>query len=99
MKKAQQNDLPDSLRFSFTTNMSALPKTFGWVGLGLMGYPMAANLLNKTDADTQLFVYDVVQDAVDKFVQEGKGRVHACSSSREVADKSVRSLPFLPIKV
>lgn len=69
--------------------MAALPKAIGWIGLGLMGDPMARNLLKKTPEDTQLFVYDVVPAAVEKFVQEGKGRVQACQSSREVAERSV----------
>lgn len=66
----------------------SLPKKIGWVGLGLMGYPMATNLLKKME-DAEFYVYDVVQDSIDKFVKEGNGRVHACASSKEVADKSV----------
>jgi len=68
--------------------MAALPKKVGWVGLGLMGYPMANNLLNKMP-DAEFFVYDVIQDSIDKFVKDGNGRVQACASSKEVADKSV----------
>lgn len=75
--------------------MATLPKRIGWVGLGLMGLPMATNLLNKTDNETQIFVYDVVQDAIDKLVEKGQGRVKACSSSKEVAGKSVS--PCTPI--
>ena len=68
--------------------MTALPKKIGWVGLGLMGYPMAGNLLKKMP-DAEFFVYDVIQDSIDKFVKDGDGRVQACSNSKEVADKSV----------
>ena len=69
-----------------------LPKNVGWIGLGLMGFPMATNLLKKMDSETRFYVYDVAQDSLDKFVSldEAKGRVKACASSREVADKSVR---------
>jgi len=69
--------------------MAALPKKIGWVGLGLMGDPMARNLLRKMESDTEIYVYDVIQDAIDKFVKEGQGRVIACKSSKEVAEKSV----------
>lgn len=69
--------------------MSGLPKRIGFIGLGLMGYPMAKNLVHKL-SDSQMFVYDVSQDSINKIVAEDKGRVHACSSSKEVADKSVR---------
>ena len=69
--------------------MTELPKRIGWVGLGLMGLPMATNLLKKTDADTQFFVYDLIQESIDKLVKYGNGRVKACTSSKEVADQSV----------
>ena len=74
---------------SILNNMATLPKNIGWIGLGLMGFPMASNLLKKTSEDTQLYVYDVVQDSIDKLVKQGNGRVHACGSSKEVTDKSV----------
>ncbi|KAH9815738.1 NAD binding 2-domain-containing protein [Teratosphaeria destructans] len=69
--------------------MTDLPKSIGWVGLGSMGYPMATNLLHKTGDEMHLYVYDVVQESIDKFVHDGKGRAHACSSSKEVADEAV----------
>ena len=54
-----------------------------------MGLPMATNLLNKMDDDTTFNVYDVVEEAVQKFVEAGKERVKGCTDSKEVADKSV----------
>lgn len=83
---------------TFVGNMAALPTKIGWVGLGIMGLPMARNLLTKTGSDTQLFVYDVVQDSIDTLVNEGQGRVHACGSSKEVADKSVRFMTASKIR-
>lgn len=75
-----------------------LPKAIGWIGLGLMGDPMARNLLKKTDADTKFYIYDVVPEAVEKFVKDGQGRVQTCSSSKEVAERSVRRKPpFTPL--
>jgi len=69
--------------------MPAFPKKVGWVGLGIMGLPMARNLVEKMDPDTEFYVFDVVQDSIDRIVGDGKGEVHACESSKEVADKSV----------
>jgi 3-hydroxyisobutyrate dehydrogenase len=69
--------------------MSDLPKKVGWIGLGIMGAPMLQNLLGKMDNETQFYIYDVVQKSIDDFVEKGQGRVHACSSSKEVADLSV----------
>lgn len=51
---------------------------------------MATNLLNKMSSEIQFYVYDISQELVDKFVKDGNGRVHACGSSKEVADKCVR---------
>ncbi|KAK5674966.1 hypothetical protein LTS10_012378 [Elasticomyces elasticus] len=76
--------------------MAELPKKIGFIGLGLMGLPMATNLVNKTSGDTQLYVYDVVQESIDKLVEEGGGKVHACGSSKEVADKSDIILSMVP---
>ena len=79
-----------------SSNTASLPKNIGWVGLGLMGLPMAINLLKKTDEQTTFYVYDVVKESIDKFVEEGRGRVNACASSKEVADKSVCHAPEIP---
>ncbi len=75
-----------------SSSSSKLPQNIGWIGLGLMGLPMATNLLKKTDKSTTIYVFDVVKDVVEKFVEAGEGRVKACSSSKEVADKSVSKL-------
>lgn len=69
--------------------MADLPKNVGWIGLGIMGMPMVRNLLSKMKDNTQFYVYDVVQESIDQFVRDGQGRVHACSSSKDVADNSV----------
>jgi 3-hydroxyisobutyrate dehydrogenase len=50
---------------------------------------MARNLLKKTSQETKLYVFDVVKDALKQLVEEGNGRVEACKSSKDVADKSV----------
>ncbi|KAK5135674.1 hypothetical protein LTR08_004975 [Meristemomyces frigidus] len=75
--------------------MASLPTRIGWIGLGLMGYPMATNLLQKLP-HTEFYVFDVMQDALDTFVQAGAGRVHACASSKEVADESDVILSMVP---
>jgi 3-hydroxyisobutyrate dehydrogenase len=78
-----------------------LPKNIGWVGLGLMGLPMAKNIIGKTDKSTKVYVYDVAQEAIQRLVDQGQGKVEACSSSKEVADKSVRHvlLSILPTTI
>jgi len=54
----------------------------GFIGLGIMGKPMAGHLLA---AGRTVHVYDVVADSIKEVA--GKGGV-ACQSSKEVAQKS-----------
>ncbi len=54
----------------------------GFIGLGIMGKPMAGHLL---DAGHTVHVYDVVDAGVKELA--GKGAI-ACASCREVAEKS-----------
>ena len=84
---------------SIANKMSDLFKKVGWIGLGIMGLPMLRNLLGKMENETQFHVYDVVQESIDDIVEEGQGRVHACSSSKEVADRSVCCTNRSPFRV
>jgi 2-hydroxy-3-oxopropionate reductase len=54
----------------------------GFIGLGIMGKPMAEHLLK---AGNTLYVYDVVPQCVADLKQQG---VIACASSKEVAGKA-----------
>jgi 2-hydroxy-3-oxopropionate reductase len=54
----------------------------GFIGLGIMGKPMAGHLL---EAGNTVHVYDVVAESIKEVA--GKGGV-ACQSSKEVAQKS-----------
>jgi len=54
----------------------------GFIGIGIMGKPMAGHLLN---AGHTVHIYDVVPEGVKELA--GKGAV-ACSNSQEVAQKS-----------
>ncbi len=62
----------------------------GFVGLGIMGNPMAKNLLK---AGYSLTVYDIVQERVDDLVAAGAQRG---SSSKEVAAGSDVVITMLP---
>lgn len=54
----------------------------GFIGLGIMGLPMAGNLLT---AGYSLFVYDINRDAVQKMTAQG---AIFCTSPKEVAEKA-----------
>jgi 2-hydroxy-3-oxopropionate reductase len=65
-------------------------KKVGFVGLGIMGLPMAGNLLK---AGFKLCVYDVVPAAVKQAVAQG---ATAAASPREVAQNAEVTITMLP---
>jgi 2-hydroxy-3-oxopropionate reductase len=62
----------------------------GFIGLGIMGCPMAKNLLKK---GYSLTVYDIVSRKVDKLVKAG---AKAGTSNKDVAEKSEIIITMLP---
>jgi 2-hydroxy-3-oxopropionate reductase len=65
-------------------------KKIGFIGLGIMGKPMAKNLLK---AGYSLTVYDIVPERMDDVVKAG---AKAGSSSKDVAEKSEVIITMLP---
>jgi 2-hydroxy-3-oxopropionate reductase len=65
-------------------------KKIGFIGLGIMGKPMARNLLK---AGYSLTVYDIVPERMDDVVKAG---AKVSSSSKEVAEKSEIIITMLP---
>jgi 2-hydroxy-3-oxopropionate reductase len=70
--------------------MAEALEKIGFIGLGIMGRPMARNLMKAGYAVT---VYDVVGEAMEELVSEGAG---AASSSKEVAEKTTKIITMLP---
>jgi 2-hydroxy-3-oxopropionate reductase len=62
----------------------------GFIGLGIMGKPMAKNLIN---AGHELVVYDIIDASVDELVSAGASAV---SSPKEVADLVSVIITMLP---
>ena len=62
----------------------------GFIGLGIMGKPMAKNLLK---AGYELVVYDINQEAVKELVESG---AKAGVSSKDVAERSEVVITMLP---
>ncbi len=65
-------------------------ETIGFIGLGIMGRPMAENL---READYELVVYNRSEEKADDFVEGGGEKA---SSPREVAEKSDVVITMLP---
>ncbi|KAJ5559133.1 hypothetical protein N7535_009003 [Penicillium sp. DV-2018c] len=91
--------------FSTTMHRDA---TWGFVGLGQMGYNMATNLRAKIPASDTLIIRDVNEGAMKRFAAEAEeaarsngaaaheGQVEIAASAREVAEKSVVMVTSLP---
>ena len=67
-----------------------MPEKVGFVGLGLMGNPMARNLMKD---GYELVVYNRTKEKVEKLVSEG---ATAAESLRKVAEKSDVIITMLP---
>jgi len=67
-----------------------MAERIGFVGLGIMGKPMAKNLLK---AGYSLTVFDIVGEPVEELVTEGAARA---SSNKEVAANSDKIFTMLP---
>ncbi|KAK2748006.1 hypothetical protein FQN57_001597 [Myotisia sp. PD_48] len=81
---------------SFSTS-PALNATWGFIGLGQMGYPMARNLRSKIPDSDTLIICDSNPETTQKFVAEGKGKkIEVASGPREVAEKAETVVTSLP---
>ena len=67
-----------------------MAEKIGFVGLGIMGKPMARNLLK---AGYELTVYDIVGEAVEEVASDG---ATPASSSSEVAAATDKIITMLP---
>lgn len=65
-------------------------KKIGFIGIGIMGKPMAKNLI---DAGYKLIAYDIVEKALDEIVAYGTERG---SSPKDIAENSEIILTMLP---
>ena len=68
-------------------------KTIGFIGLGIMGKPMAQNLLK---ADFQLTAYDLLPSKVDEVVAAGATAAGSASECSRNMDVVVTMLPDSP---
>ncbi|KAJ3023334.1 hypothetical protein HKX48_003618, partial [Thoreauomyces humboldtii] len=68
--------------------------TLGFIGLGQMGYPMAANLLRATSKTHNLVAYDTNTSSTTRLSKEGP--VSILSNPREVAESADVVFTMLP---
>ncbi|GLB36954.1 putative NAD-binding of NADP-dependent 3-hydroxyisobutyrate dehydrogenase [Lyophyllum shimeji] len=74
------------------------PQSFGWVGLGAMGYPMAVQLRLKIPQTSKLCIYDVNEAVLHQFVKDmgDHGPIAIASNAREVAEQSEFIISIVP---
>ncbi|KAF8576264.1 3-hydroxyisobutyrate dehydrogenase [Ramaria rubella] len=78
--------------------MTSLPKSFGFVGLGAMGYPMAVQLRRKLPVSTSLCIFDLDSAALQRFVRAtgGFGETQIAGSAKEVAERAECIITIVP---
>ncbi|KAF2453165.1 3-hydroxyisobutyrate dehydrogenase [Lineolata rhizophorae] len=78
--------------------MTSPAKTVAFIGLGVMGYPMAVNLRTKMPADQTLLICDVSKDAIARFQAQmaGKGAVEVVGSGFDAVAKANMVITMLP---
>jgi len=83
--------------FSVSSNSQ---KTWGFIGLGQMGYPMAKNLRAKIPHSDTLVIYDVNGSATQRFAEEvgvtESKTIEIAKGVREVAEKAETIITMLP---
>ncbi|KAK7472431.1 hypothetical protein VKT23_000546 [Stygiomarasmius scandens] len=83
-----------------------LPRRFGWVGLGQMGYPMVTNLRRKLPKDRSLVIYDLDRSTCERFMKDwmddteqgqgGVGELSIVGNAKEVAENSDCFISIVP---
>ncbi|KAK1061380.1 hypothetical protein LTR12_002014 [Friedmanniomyces endolithicus] len=69
--------------------------SYGFIGLGQMGYPMAKNLRSKIPSSDTMFIHDVNPKVTEEFAKE-VGNVTIAQSVREVAENGQTVFTVLP---
>lgn len=69
----------------------ALPPdaTYGFIGLGNMGFGMAKNVREKIPGSSKLVICELVTSQRDKFVQEVTGDIEPVETPQEVGERCV----------
>ena len=71
--------------------------TYGFIGLGNMGFGMAKNVRQKIPSSSKLIVCELVKAQRDEFVSTIEGDIETAENPKEVAEKCVCMWPFSPL--
>lgn len=72
--------------------------TYGFIGIGVMGFPMAQNLRKRIPRQSKLVVCEINESALKKFLTETSpgDQLSAASTPREVAEQADIIITMLP---
>jgi 3-hydroxyisobutyrate dehydrogenase-like beta-hydroxyacid dehydrogenase len=80
---------------AITDENSTLPNaTYGFIGIGVMGWGMAQNLRKKMPKSSTLLICELDKPRRDKFVAETEGLMEVANFPKEVAEQAVNSYKF-----
>ena len=68
--------------------------TYGFIGLGNMGFGMAKNVRQKIPSSSKLIVCELNKSARDEFCKTIEGSIETAENPKEVAEKCVRMFPM-----
>lgn len=68
--------------------------TYGWCGIGVMGFPMAQSLRAHIPKSSKLIICEIVNARREQFLAETEGQVEVADSPKELAEKAVCMLLF-----
>jgi hypothetical protein len=72
---------------------TATELTYGFIGLGQMGYGMAQNLRRSTPQASRFIVCELDEQRRGQFIKETEGAVEVADTPAAVAEQSVSDLP------
>ena len=61
----------------------------GFIGLGAMGRPMLVHLANKLPEESQIYVFDVAEEAMNEVCTDFPNKVFRSTSAKNVAEQVV----------
>ncbi|KAK6371513.1 hypothetical protein LTS17_008763 [Exophiala oligosperma] len=81
-----------------SSSSSLLPPHLGFVGLGIMGFPMFCNLAGKIPSTSTVHFYDVNPESMERALREPGlvAKLDRCSSAKGVAEKSDILISMVP---
>ncbi|SCO91370.1 related to 3-hydroxyisobutyrate dehydrogenase [Fusarium oxysporum] len=72
------------------------PTTFGFIGLGQMGWGMAMNLRKKISQSSKLVVCEVSAARLEQFIKAAEGEIETADTPQEVAERADIVITMLP---